>query len=81
MVVAYTCISNSIWNNTTANVINDVATFTEDLRSSLVSEIENIGKFTYLKTNLSTIGLATGIDSYLTTNDTGFTEIQTKVVN
>lgn len=69
-----------IWITTTETVTNDVASFTEDLRSSLVSEIGNLGKYIYPKTNLSTIGLARVIDSRLTNNDTSFSEIQTQVV-
>jgi len=79
-VVVFECIWISNWRTTTENLVKEVASFTEDLRTSLVSEIENIGKFTYAKTNLSTIGLARVIDSYITNNDTGFTEIQTQVV-
>ncbi|EFH50708.1 cytokinin-independent 1 [Arabidopsis lyrata subsp. lyrata] len=79
MVVVFGCIWISNWRTTTKSVAKDVASFTEDLRTSLVSEIQNIGKFTYLKTNLSTIGLARMVDSYLTNNDTGFTEIQTQI--
>ncbi|XP_010507784.1 PREDICTED: histidine kinase CKI1-like [Camelina sativa] len=80
LVTILGCISTSNWLTTTESLINDVASFTGDLRSSLVSEFENIGKFSYPKTNLSTIGLATVIDSsYLTNNDTGFTNIQTQI--
>ncbi|XP_019102007.1 PREDICTED: histidine kinase CKI1-like [Camelina sativa] len=80
LVTILGCISTSNWLTTTESLINDVASFTEDLRSSLVSEFENIGKFSHPKTNLSTIGLAAVIDSsYLTNNDTGFTDIQTQI--
>ncbi|XP_020884425.1 histidine kinase CKI1 [Arabidopsis lyrata subsp. lyrata] len=79
LVVVFGCITISEWRTTTDNVAKDVASFTKDLRTSIVSEIENIGKFTYPKTNLSTIGLARVIDSYLTNNDIGFAEIQTQI--
>ncbi|KAL1226250.1 Histidine kinase CKI1 [Cardamine amara subsp. amara] len=79
MVFILGIISIMIWITTTETVTNDVASFTEDLRSSLVYEIENIGKYIYPKTNLSTIVLSRVIDSHLTNNDNGFTEIQAQI--
>lgn len=79
LVIAFGSIPITIWHRTTKKITNDVALFTEGLRSSLVSEIENIGKFIYSKTNSSAIGLARVIDSHLTNNSTHFIEIQTQV--
>ncbi|VVB01227.1 unnamed protein product [Arabis nemorensis] len=80
LVIVFGTIPIKIWRRTTKNITNNVTLSTEDLLSSLVSEIENIGKIIYPKTNLSTIGLARVIDSYLTNNDvTQFTEIQTQI--
>lgn len=79
MVIAFGSIPITIWHRTTKKITNDVALFTEGLRSSLVSEIENIGKFIYSKTNSSAIGLARVIDSHLTNNSTHFIDIQTQV--
>ncbi|EOA26327.1 hypothetical protein CARUB_v10025468mg [Capsella rubella] len=80
LVIVLGCISASNWRTTTDSITNDVASFTQVLRSSLASEIENVGSFLYPKANLSTIHLSRLIDSYLTNdNDTGFTEIQTQI--
>ncbi|CAH8306627.1 unnamed protein product [Eruca vesicaria subsp. sativa] len=76
LVIAFGCIPVTIWLRTTKNVTDDI---TEDLRSSLVSKIENIGKLTYQETSSSITGLARVIDSYLTNNDIHFKEIQTQI--
>ncbi|KAJ0245540.1 Signal transduction response regulator [Hirschfeldia incana] len=79
LVIVFGCIPVTIWRRTTKNVTNDIASTTKDLRSSLVSEVENIGRFTYQKSSSSTTGLATIIDSYLTNNDSHFKTIQTQI--
>ncbi|KAG2325904.1 hypothetical protein Bca52824_008632 [Brassica carinata] len=79
LVIVFGCIPVTIWLRTTKNVANDIASTTEDLRSSLVSEVENIGKFTHQKTRSSTTGLARIIDSYLTNNDIHFKKIQNQI--
>ncbi|KAH0928838.1 hypothetical protein HID58_014565 [Brassica napus] len=79
LVIVFGCIPVTIWFRTTKNVTDGIVFCTEGLRSSLVSDIENIGKFTYQKTSSSTTGLANIIDSYLTNNDTHFKKIQTQV--
>ncbi|CAN6837991.1 unnamed protein product [Brassica oleracea] len=79
LVIVFGCIPVTIWLRTTKNVTDGIVFCTEGLRSSLVSDIENIGKFTYQKTSSSTTGLANIIDSYLTNNDTHFKKIQTQV--
>ncbi|KAJ0258116.1 Histidine kinase CKI1 [Hirschfeldia incana] len=79
LLVAFGTIPIVIWCIATKNIRNNVDLLTEDLRSSLVSEIEIIGKFIYPKTNLSTISLARVIDSSITNNNTPFTEIQTQI--
>ncbi|KAF8107017.1 hypothetical protein N665_0129s0085 [Sinapis alba] len=79
LLVVFGTIPIVIWCIATKNIRNNVDLLTEDLRSSLVSEIENIGKFIYPKTNSSTIGLARVIDSSITNNNTHFTEIQTQI--
>ncbi|KAG2326044.1 hypothetical protein Bca4012_034738 [Brassica carinata] len=68
-----------IWCIATKNIRNNVDVLTEDLRSSLISEIQNIGQFIYPKTNSSTISLARVMDSSITNNNTHFTEIQTQI--
>lgn len=71
-----------IWCIATKNIRNNVDSLTEDIRSGLVSEIENIGRFIYPKTNSSTISLAGVVDSFITNNNNiHFTEIQTQVVH
>lgn len=71
-----------IWCIATKNIRNNVDSLTEDIRSGLVSEIENIGRFIYPKTNSSTISLARVVDSFTTNNNNiHFTEIQTQVVH
>ncbi|XP_024010862.1 histidine kinase CKI1 [Eutrema salsugineum] len=81
VLVVFGCIPIVIWwcTATKDDTRNDSALLTEDLRSSLVSEIENIGKLIYPKTNSSTISLARVVDSYLTNNNTNFTEIQSQI--
>ncbi|XP_024004903.1 histidine kinase CKI1 [Eutrema salsugineum] len=79
LVIVSGTIPIMIWHRTTKNTTMDVALFTQDLRSSLVSQIEKIGKFTYPKTDSLTIGLARVIDSYLTKNTSDFTAIQTQI--
>ncbi|KAJ4904510.1 Histidine kinase CKI1 [Raphanus sativus] len=79
LVFVFGCIPVTIWRRTTKDVTNEIASITEDLQSSLVSEVENIGKFTYQKTSSSTTGLARIIDSYLTNNDIHFKNIQTQI--
>ncbi|KAJ4892523.1 Histidine kinase CKI1 [Raphanus sativus] len=79
LLVVFGTIPIVIWCIATKNIRNNVDLLTEDLRSSLVSEIEIIGKFIYPKTNSSTISLARVIDSSITNNNTPFTEIQTQI--
>ncbi|CAH2057651.1 unnamed protein product, partial [Thlaspi arvense] len=79
VLVVLGCIPIVLWCTTTKNITNDVALLTEDLRSSLVSEIENIGILIDPKTKSSTIGLARVIDSYITDNNTQFQVIQTQI--
>ncbi|VVB03613.1 unnamed protein product [Arabis nemorensis] len=79
LVIVFGCIPITNWQVKTEDIADDIALFTDELRSSLAFEIKNIGKFIYPKINSSTIGLARVIDSYLTNNITLFTEIQTKI--
>ncbi|CAH8320719.1 unnamed protein product [Eruca vesicaria subsp. sativa] len=79
LVVVFGTIPIVIWGIAMTSITNNVDSLTKDLRSSLVSEIENIGEFIYPKTNSSTISLARVIDSYITNNNTQFTEIQTQI--
>ncbi|XP_009142537.1 histidine kinase CKI1 [Brassica rapa] len=80
LLVVFGTIPIVIWCIATKNIRNNVDSLTEDRRSSLVSEIENIGRFIYPKTNSSTISLAGVIDSFITNNNNiHFTEIQTQI--
>ncbi|CAF1797783.1 unnamed protein product [Brassica napus] len=80
LLVVFGTIPIMIWCIATKNIRNNVDSLTEDIRSGLVSEIENIGRFIYPKTNSSTISLAGVIDSFITNNNNvHFTEIQTQI--